>query len=81
MRIAIGSSRWPVLRQVLSEAALLSWPEVPGHVFRVGDDALADRAGSRSKPYPVQLTVEANALVYGFAAFCWLRRAQSSRRC
>lgn len=67
IRIAIGSSRWRVLRQVLAEAALLS----------IGGSALGALAASwllqlltawrPMADFPIHLTVAADARVYGFA--------------
>ena len=67
VRIAIGSSRWRVLRQVLSEAALLALGGgIAGAVFA----SWMMRWLSDWQPIanlPVRLTVEANALVYAAA--------------
>jgi len=67
IRMAIGSSRWRVLRQVLAEAALLS---VTGGA--IGTWAAWWLLGVLSQwqpiaAYPIHLTVVADARVYGLA--------------
>lgn len=67
IRMAIGSSRWRVLRQVLAEAALLS--AAGGLVGATIASALL-RVLSQWQPisaYPIHVTVLADARVYGLA--------------
>jgi predicted permease len=67
VRIAIGSSRWRVLRQVLAEAVLLSGA---GGVIGVIAASALLRWLSVWQPiaeYPIHVTVAADARVYGFA--------------
>jgi predicted permease len=67
IRMAIGSSRWRVLRQVLAEAALLS---AAGGVVGATIAAGLLRVLTAWQPfaeYPIHVTVEADARVYGLA--------------
>ncbi|HEX4068442.1 MAG TPA: ABC transporter permease [Acidobacteriaceae bacterium] len=67
IRVAIGSSRWRVLRQVLAEAALLS---VAGGVAGVMGASALLQVLSQWSPIatlPIRLTVTADARVYGLA--------------
>ena len=67
IRMAIGSSRWRVLRQVLAEAAVLS--VAGGIVGSVAANALL-QVLSQWQPiaaYPIHLAVAADARVYGLA--------------
>jgi predicted permease len=67
IRMAIGSSRWRILRQVLAEAALLS---VAGGAVGATVAAALLRILSQWQPiaeYPIHVTVEADARVYGLA--------------
>ncbi len=68
IRMAIGSSRWRVLRQVLAEAALLS---VAGGVAGTLVAAALLKALSQWRPiaeYPIHVTVTADTRVYAVAA-------------
>ena len=68
VRIAIGSTRWRVLRQALAEAALLS---LAGGVAGAFAASALLRWLSVWQPiaqYPIQVTVAADARVIGFAA-------------
>jgi len=67
IRMAIGSSRWRMLRQVLSEAALLS---VFGGAAGTFVAAALLRVLSRWRPiaaFPIHVTVAADARVYAIA--------------
>jgi len=67
IRVAIGSSRWRVLRQVLAEAALLAL--AGGAVGTLASVALM-RGLSQWRPIPslpIQVTIPADARVYGIA--------------
>jgi predicted permease len=67
IRMAIGSSRWRMLRQVLAEAALLS---VGGGVAGAAVAGALLRVLSQWQPisaYPIHVAVDADARVYGIA--------------
>lgn len=67
IRMAIGSSRWRALRQVLAEAALLS---LAGGVVGTTVAAALLRVLSQWQPiaaYPIHVTVVADARVYALA--------------
>ena len=67
IRVAIGSSRWRVLRQVLAEAALLS---AGGGVIGATVSVALMKVLSEWRPMPslpIQVTVPADARVYGIA--------------
>lgn len=80
IRVAIGSTRWRVLRQVLAEAALLS--VIGGTVGTFASVALM-KFLSQWRPIPtlpIHVTVPADARVYGIA-ICSRPRAACSRLC
>ncbi len=85
IRMAIGSSRWRMLRQVLSEAALLS---VFGGAAGTFVAAALLRVLSRWRPiaaFPIHVTVAADARVYAIAvllaaASCVLPAMLTSRQ-
>jgi predicted permease len=67
IRVAIGSSRWRVLRQVLAEAALLS---AGGGVIGATVSVTLMKLLSEWRPIPtlpIQVTVPADARLYGIA--------------
>ncbi len=67
IRVAIGSSRWRVLRQVLAEAALLS---AGGGIIGAVVSVTLMKMLSQWRPIPslpIQVTVPADARVYGIA--------------
>ena len=67
IRLAIGSSRWHILRQLLTEAVLVS---LAGGVAGTAFATVLLRALTRWQPfseYPVHVTVNADARVYAFA--------------
>jgi predicted permease len=67
IRMAIGSTRWRMLRQVLAEAALLS---LGGGAAGCAVAGALLRALSQWQPisaYPIRVTVAADARVYGIA--------------
>ncbi len=67
IRVAIGSSRWRVLRQVLAEAALLS---AGGGVIGATVSVALMKVLSEWRPMPslpIQVTVPVDARVYGIA--------------
>jgi predicted permease len=67
IRMAIGSSRWRMLRQVLAEAALLS---VAGGAAGAAAAGALLRVLSQWQPisaYPIRVVVDADVRVYGIA--------------
>jgi predicted permease len=67
IRVAIGSSRWRVLRQVLAEAALLS---AGGGIIGATVSVTLMKLLSEWRPIPtlpIQVTVPADARLYGIA--------------
>ncbi len=67
IRLAIGSSRWHILRQLLTEAVLIS---LAGGIVGTAFAALLLRLLTRWQPFsdfPVHVTVTADARVYGLA--------------
>jgi predicted permease len=68
VRIAIGSSRWRVLRQVLAEAALLSAAGAAVGTVAAAGTLRWLTVWQPIEQYPIHVTVAANAWMYGFAA-------------
>ena len=67
IRLAIGSSRWHILRQLLTEAVLVS---LAGGIFGTAFATVLLRLLTRWQPFsdfPVHVTVTADAGVYGLA--------------
>jgi predicted permease len=67
IRLAIGSSRWHVLRQLLTEAVLIS---LAGGIAGTAFATVLLRALTRWQPiaeFPIHVTVTANARVYALA--------------
>ena len=67
IRLAIGSSRWHILRQLLTEAVLIS---LAGGIAGTAFATVLLRALTRWRPiaeFPIQVTVAADARVYALA--------------
>jgi predicted permease len=67
IRMAIGSSRWRVLRQVLAEAALLSLGGGAAGAFAATGLLRVLTQWQPIAEYPIHVTVDADARVYGLA--------------